>query len=269
MRMNARRIVIIVFFAGMISSSFISSSIAKLQKQQDQNYGRDSDWSVRLGVMGIYKPEYEGSEDYEVSGFPMIDITWRDTFFLNPRKGLGAYLWNHDDVKLGVSIGYSFGRDECSSSDLNGLGDIDSGATANVLYEWEIDDFSLNARFEKQFTGEDTGFQVHVNLGYAVRLGKKIMFKPSAQTIWASSNYMQKYFGISQGQSSRSGLSVYYTDSGFKSIGLHVISIYSLNRHWGVQAMVSYDKLVGDTADSPVVKDENQYFLGLGLSYMF
>ena len=260
---------LIVFFIGLILIIFVGSSIAEPQKKQDQHYGQDTDWSVRLGAMGVYKPEYEGSEDYEFRGFPMIDINWRDTYFFNPRKGLGAYLWNRDDMKLGISIGYTFGRDEDDSSDLNGLGNIDRGATANVLFEWEIDDISLDARFEQQFTGEDTGFQVYIGLGYSVRLGEKIMFKPSVKTTYASSDYVEEYFSISQSQSSRSGLSVYDTNSGFKSAGFHIISIYSLNRHWGIQAMASYERLVGDTADSPVVKDENQYLLGLNLSYMF
>jgi len=33
--------------------------------------------------------------------------------------------------------------------------------------------------------------------------------------------------------------------------------------------MAGYDRLVGDAADSPVVRDENQYLAGAGLSYLF
>lgn len=261
------RKLIIVLFIGLILIISEVSSNAEPQKKQDQQYSRHNDWSVRLGVIGIYKPEYEGSDDYEVKGFPMIDITWRDTIFLNPRKGLGAYLWNQNDVKLGVSIGYSFGRDEDDSGNFDGLGDIDGGATANVLFEWEVDDFSFDARYEHQFTGEDTGFQAHIGLGYALQLGEKTILKPSVQTTYSSSDYMEEYFSISPSQSARSGLIVYDADSGFKSVGINVISIYRINQKWGVSAAASYDLLLGDTADSPVVKDENQYLLGVGVSY--
>ena len=51
--------------------------------------------------------------------------------------------------------------------------------------------------------------------------------------------------------------------------GINLISIYRINQEWGVNAMASYDLLLGDAADSPVVKDENQYLLGVGLSYNF
>jgi len=260
---------LIVFLIGMIFIIFEGSLIAEPQPEKDQGYGRGSDWSVRIGATGIYKPEYEGSEDHELQGFPMINIIWRDTIFLHPRKGLGAYLWKHDDMKLGVSVSYSFGRDEDDSDDLEGLGDVDGGAAANVLFEWGIDDLSFDARYEHQFTGADTGFQVHMALGYNVRIGEKIMFKPSARTTYASSECMDEYFSISPGQSRRSGLSVYDADPGFRSVGIHLISIYRIDRQWGLQAMAGYDRLVGDTADSPVVKDEDQYLLGVGLSYNF
>ena len=85
-----RRNICIVLFIGLVFIVFEGSSIAEPQKKQDQRYGQDSDWSVRLGAIGMYKPEYEGSDEYEFKGFPMIDINWRNTVFLNPRKGLGG-----------------------------------------------------------------------------------------------------------------------------------------------------------------------------------
>ena len=263
------RKIIIVFFIGLILILVEGNSFAEPQKKQVQQYGRHNDWSVRLGGIGMYKPAYEGSDDYEFQGFPLIDITWRDALFLNPRKGLGAYLWNQDGMKLGVSFGYSFGRDEDDSSDLSGLGDIDGGATANVLFEWDVDDFSFDAHYEHQLTGQSTGFQAHIGLGYKLRLGEKTILKPSVQTTYSSSDYMEEYFSVSEGQSARSGLTVYDADSGFKSVGVHLLSIYRINPKWAVNATANCDLLLGDTADSPVIKDETQYLLGIRLSYNF
>ncbi len=236
---------------------------------QGQNQGQGEGLSVSIGALGIYKPAYGGSDDYELKGFPLIDIKFRDRFFLSVPKGLGAYVLNRDDFKLGLSIGYTFGRDEDNSSDLRGLGDIDNGATANVLFKWTIGDVALDARYEQQITGHDTGFQVHLGLGYDLRIGEKTILKPSIKTTYASSDYMEEYFGISPSQSTRSGIGVYDADSGFKSVGFQMIAIYRLDKHWGIQASAGYDRLVGEAADSPVVKDENQYPVGIGLSYKF
>ena len=172
-------------------------------------------------------------------------------------------------MKFGASISYAFGRDEDDSSYLDGLGDIDGGATANLIFERKMEGFSFDVRYEHQFTGEDTGFQVHLGLGYKLPIGDKIMLKPTLKTTYSSSDYMDEYFSVSESQSSRSGLLVYNTDAGFKSLGFHIAAMYSLNRNWGGQATASYDRLVGDTAESPIVKDADQYLLGLGVSYSF
>ncbi len=263
------RNLIIVFFIGLTFIVFEWTSIAAPLQGQDQQYEQSEDWSICVGALGIYKPAYEGSDDYELKGFPIIDITLRDTFFLNAKKGLGAYVWNRNDFKLGLSVGYTFGRDEDDSSDLKGLGDIDSGATANVLFKWTTGAVALDARYEEQITGQDTGFQVHLGLGYDLRIAEKIILKPLIRTTYASSDYMEEYFGISPSQSTRSGMSVYDASSGFKSLGFQVMATYILDRHWGIQAGAGYDRLVGEAADSPVVKDENQFRVSMGLFLKF
>jgi len=259
----------IVLLLGLTFILFKGTSIAAPLQGQDQHYGQGEDWSIRIGALGIYKPAYEGSDDYELRGFPLIDITWRDTYFLNAQRGLGAYVWNRNDLKLGLAINYTFGRDEDDSSDLKGLGDIDGGATANVLFKWAIEDFALDARYEEQITGQDTGFQVHLGLGYDLRIAEKTNLKPSIKTTYASSDYMEEYFSVSPSQSARSGILVYDADSGFKSLGFQIMVIYRLDQHWGIHASAGYDRLIGEAADSPVVKDENQYRVSMGLSHEF
>ncbi|MBN2396753.1 MAG: MipA/OmpV family protein [Deltaproteobacteria bacterium] len=259
-------IVVLVTTAFMV---FGGTAAAAPPQEQDRRPDHATDWSVRIGAMGIYTPAYEGSDEYELRGFPLIDVTFRDTFFVNAHRGVGAYVWNRDTLKLGISVGYAFGRDEDDSDDLRGLGNIDDGATANVLFAWTIGDADLDARYEEQITGHDTGFQVHLGLGYAVRIAEETTVKPLLKTTFASSGYMEEHFGVSPGQSARSGMPGYDAGPGFKSFGLHIMVIHRLDRHWGVQAGAGYDRLIGEAAGSPVVKDENQYRLTIGLSYLF
>lgn len=259
---------LLVFFIALVFLVCSGSAFAASENGRPQYQNQDGDWTVRIGAIGLYKPEYEGSDDYSVAALPLVDITWRDTFFLNPRKGLGAYVLKRENIKLAVSLGYTFGRDEDDSSDLDGLGDIDAGATANVFAEWALSKINLNAHYEKQITGENTGVQAHFSLGYMLRAGK-VMFKPSLQTTYANSEYMETFFGVSPGQSTGSGLSVYNPSSGFKTVGVNLMAIYRLTQKWGVQGMAGYKRLVGDAADSPIVKDKDQYLFGTGISYSF
>lgn len=241
--------------------------------QNGKQYSRysysEKDLTIRLGATTFYAPKYEGADKYEMKGFPLIDISWQDRVFLNPRKGFGAFLWNRGGSKLGLSLGYTFGRDEDDSSDLNGLGDIDTGVSANVLVEHPIGKFSLDGRYEHQISGHSTGFQVNLGLRYRLRIGKQVMLFPSVKTSYGSADYMEEYFGITPGQSVNSGLGLHNADAGFKSVGVGFLAIYRLNQHWGIQALFGYNRLINDAADNPIVRNENQYRFGSGLSYKF
>ena len=238
--------------------------------QQEQEAARpDSDFSITIGGFGLYKPEYEGSDDYEFTGFPLLDLSWRNRIFLNARRGGGFYLWNTPDTKAGLSIGYAFGRDEDDSDDLRGLGDIDGGATGNAFFQWKAGDLSLETHYAHQFTGDTTGFQVHMGVGYGLRITRAFIVRTGVKTTFANSQYMEAYFGISPEQSNLSGLPVYDADASFKSAGLNITAIYRLSRNLGFQTFAGYSRLIGNAADSPVVKNENQFRVGLGLSCSF
>ncbi len=127
----------------------------------------------------------------------------------------------------------------------------------------------LTGRFEQQVKGDGNGFQAYAGLGYDLRPCCKTILQPSVKTIYSSSDYMEEYFSISPSQSARSGLPAYDADSGFKLLGFQILAIHRVDRRWGIQAMAGYDRLVGDAADSPVVKDKNQYRLSAGLTYAF
>ncbi|MDW7646399.1 MAG: MipA/OmpV family protein [Desulfuromonadales bacterium] len=226
------------------------------------------DWQVSLGAIGLYLPEYEGADEYAFKAFPSVDITWRDQVFLNVRQGLGAYFYRGDKLRLGASVGYTFGRDEDDSADLDGLGDINDGATANLLARWKVGKVSLDARYEQQITGADTGAQTLASLGYGHRLGPT-MLRPALMATWASDAYMQDYFGISPSQAASSGLPTHTAEAGLKSVGARLMIVHPLGRGWGLTLLANYHRLLGDAADSPLVKDENQYFTALGIAYTF
>ena len=258
----------ILIFSGLMLWASGAAAYAA-QESAKENAKEQSAWSVSLLALGIYKPEYEGSEDYDVLGFPLINITWCDTVFLKPRKGLGVYILNMQDLQLGLSLGYTFGREEDDSVFLAGLGDIDDGATVNVFMEKKINGFSLAGSYSQQISGHDTGFQLQAGLGYGRRLGRRAFLKTDLKISGASWKYMDEYFSISPDQSAASGLSIYDADAGVKTVGLGITAIYRLTRQWAVQCKTGYERLVGEAADSPVVRDKDQYMVSAGFSYEF
>ena len=266
--LNTRRLafilVTILFFVVFEKNACAEQRITKNAHERN-----NSDFSFTLGALGMHMPEYDGSDDYKSQALPFFDITWREYLFFNSTRGLGGYIWNRQGVKVGASLGYNFGRDEDDSSDLHGLGDIEDGAVANIFFEWPCNALTFDARYTQQITGQDTGFQLHLGLGHRWHITDALMIKSHLTTTFANEEYMETYFGVTDSQSASSGLPFYEADAGVKSCGLQIVALFEIDRHWGIQVMAGYDRLFCKAADSPIVKDEDQYRAGAGLSYRF
>ncbi|MCP3923506.1 MAG: MipA/OmpV family protein [Desulfobacterales bacterium] len=256
-----------LFTIVLVENSFAQSKYKKgKERVENKRKERDEDF-IKIGVMGIYKPNYEGSDDYNEIGFPIIEIKY-DRYFFNI-DGLGMFLWKGKFVELTTAVGYEAGRNEDDSTDLNGLGDVEDGAKGNVGLKIKLGLLSLNAGYEKQFTGENTGYQCNYGLGLMLPLSKAFIIVTGVKATYASDKYMEKYFSVNSTQSSQSGLAVYTAEAGFKSVGANIVGILNLSKNWGIQIIGNYTRLVSDAADSPIVKDKDQYFSAIGLSYKF
>ena len=68
------------------------------------------------------------------------------------------------------------------------------------------------------------------------------------------------------------GLPVFDADGGFHSVGAYAGLTHMLGRDWGVYGYAGYDRLIGDAADSPIVRafgSRDQFSGGLGLFFEF
>lgn len=228
----------------------------------------DDRWSG-LGIMAVYQPEYEGSDDYGVRGYPIIDLPVGDPILLDTRNGLGVYIFSRSGVKIGLAAGYRFGRDEDASDDLDGLGDVEGGVTANAVAEWHVGDFRLGALLERQITGDETGLLLELTARYDLQVARGLSLRSTIVATHADEDYMDSYFGVTVRQSGRSGLPAFEADPGFMSVGLRERIVLRLSDRWSLHGLVAYRRLIGDAADSPVTQDDDQFFMGLGVAYRF
>lgn len=243
-------------------------------------------WDVRVGLGVGVSPKYEGSDDMEVGPMPMIDIEWNDTIYLNPFDGLGAKLYQGRDFTVSGGVGFDPGRQESDSSDLRGLGDVDGAATVNLNFEYELGPITPYVSVEQALGGSDgLGATVGVEAMVPVALltgrmdmndmkdmddgpnGPALSFGLSAD--WVDDNYMESYFGVNAAQSGRSGLAQHTAEAGFKSVNAEIGVMYPINKQWAVNGQVGYSRLLGDAADSPIVKEEGQISGGVFVAYSF
>ena len=95
--------------------------------------GERGDWDIRIGAGVRYVAKYEGSDEMKARALPLLDITWKDLVFLNPRDGLGVRVYDEGGLTLSVGVGYVFARDESDGDALKGMGDVDETAAASLI----------------------------------------------------------------------------------------------------------------------------------------
>ena len=223
-----------------------------------------------IGLGGLMAPDYEGSDDYELGALPEVNIHYGDHVFLTMRDGLGVNPLVGENYRLGVAVGYRLGRDEDDSDHLDGMGDVDGGATAALLGGYDVGPLKLSAKLSHQFTGEDdAGVRADFRVAAPMRAAENLTLIPSISTSYLNDDYAQTYFGVTASQSASSGYGAYDPEGGFKDVTLAMNIRYDLNQEWALTGIAGYSRLVGDVADSPLVQDENQFFTGIGASYKF
>lgn len=248
---------------------------APLKGAQSQEYGavpvQEKDWKVTLGGGGLVMPEYEGSDEYELKALPYIDVDYRDIITLNPFTGLRYHAYKEQGVTLGFGLGYDWGRDEDENSHLNGLGDVDGTVEAQLFAKYEFGQSAVDLSFANDLADGHDGYHLKASAGHAFIVPEYGAFiRPSISTTYASDNYMDSYFGVSQSQSNASGLIGYDADAGFKDVSLSTFaSMPIFGQNWSLNGYVQYKHLMDQAADSPIVKDDGQFMGGAFIGYTF
>ncbi len=230
--------------------------------------------NLTLGAGAGYEPDYEGSDDYEVSPFPFVELSAFGGLASLSIGGLQAFLPLTDHAFVGAGVGYDFGRDEDDNDALEGLGDVDGSVFGQLVGGYAFDPLSFALIVSGDIGGKGhDGYTIDVQAGYEVELIEdKAGLSFGTGLTWASANYTEAFFGVSAAQAAASGLDRFDTEAGFKSAGVELGASYRLTDSIGLQLELGYSRLLGDAADSPIVADEgspNQFSTSLVLTVGF
>ena len=210
----------------------------------------------------MYRPVYQGSDNYRMIPFPDIAVEYANgLFFANLWDGVGTYPLRGENYKVGASAGVSWGRRESDDKDnLRGMGDIERGPTANLLGEYRFGPVRLSGKIT---TGtEDYGVTAQARLGTMFPVTRRLALMGQVGASWADQAHMESYFGVSSAQSARSGYRLHRVDSGMKSVGVTVGAFSAVTDRWNVKFVVGGEQLVGHAANSPITKNSfNPYIL--------
>lgn len=229
--------------------------------------------SYAVGLGPAIAPDYEGSSDYQVIPVPFFSARFGNNMSIEWIANFGrADLIPGRTWMGGVLLQYIQERDDVDNSKVDKLDTVDDSLMAGGFLGFRVDRFSLSLEAMQDIADGNDGAIVSLRGGYHLVLGKVWNASINAFTTWADDDYMKAYFSINQKNANQSGLRTFSADSGFKDVGLTFPVTYSPWEHWSIMGAFTYKRMLGDAADSPVVKDEgspNQFNAAMFLIYRF
>lgn len=237
------------------------------QERFDQRFEPERNWSLIIGGGARYKPEYEGSEDFEISPIPFVQFTYGDWLEIDP-TGVTVTALQRNGFSLSGKVGYESGRDAGDHDRLRGLGDIDLAATVGVKAAYEWGPVELYAEVDQTIGGSESLIGTF-GVGYSAPVTEKLILGARAEAIVANDKHMEAYFGVDSAQSAASGLPEYKAKAGLKRVNVSASATYLLTDNWLVRGQAGLGILTGDAADSPIVQEKLQPSVSLGIGYKF
>ncbi|HET9812636.1 MAG TPA: MipA/OmpV family protein [Sphingomicrobium sp.] len=230
------------------------------------------DTRVRVGLGAQVRPEFVGADHSEVA--PL----WR----INIARGDEPFKFSAPDYSFGIPVvssgGFSFGpaaniASGRKNSDLDvPVGKVKTTIEAGAFASYELpDSFYLRAEVLKGLGGHE-GIVGTVGADKIWRDGDRYVFSIGPRILFSDGRYQRAYFGVSPAAALASGLPEYRPSGGIHGVAAASGISYQFDPHWGLFGYGRYERLVGDAAKSPIVRElgsRNQLSGGLGLSYTF
>lgn len=231
-------------------------------------------WIVTLKGNLRVGPEYPGAEDFGIVAFPSLSFRRAGTpeRFSAPDDGLSFSFLEESALRIGVVGRFQGGRYLEDDRRLFGLEKIDWAVEPGIFVEyWPVEFLRARAEIRRGFGGHE-GFVADLGLDVVQRFGA-FTVSVGPRLALGDNEFTRTYFGVTPLEAALNGqVTAYRPSGGLTSVGATAGATYEWSPQWATTAFVSYKRLVGDAADSPIVKrfgSENQVGFGLTVSYSF
>lgn len=231
-------------------------------------------WTATVGIGAEYRPDFQGSKNWMLLPIPIVSIRRAGSMadFRGPRDSASIALIDFGNLRIGPAGKFVAARKSKDHSELSGLGDVKAAFELGGFVEYYAVDW-LRLRSElRQGIGGHHGAVADLSADFIVPLIDRLIISAGPRFTWKSTKAVAPYFGVDAVQSLASGLPVFAAKGGAYSVGVGSQVTYRINPQWEVRAYVEYEKLLGDAADSPLVRlrgSSNQTTFGVGASYSF
>ena len=230
------------------------------------------DLRVRVGVGAQLQPEFIGADGTRLS--PL--------FHVNTARGDHEFKFGAPDDHFGIALiskdGFSFGpagniQGSRKNSDVGAdVGKVSTTIEAGAFAQYEArGSYRVRAELLKGINGHE-GLVGIVSADKIWRDGDRYVFSLGPRVMFSDGRYQRAYFGLNPQASLATGLPTYRPGSGVYGVAMASGLSYQFDKRWGMFGYARYERLVGDAAKSPIVREfgsRNQLAGGLGLNYTF
>ena len=230
------------------------------------------DIRVRAGLGAQVRPDYYGADKTVVAPLFDIDIARGDNLFEfeAPDDHLAIAVINKDGLSIGPAANIASSRKD---SDVGApLGKVKTTIEAGAFaqYQWG-ESIRLRAEVLKGIGGHK-GLVGALGADKVWRDGDRYVFSVGPRLLVSDGRYQRAYFGVTPAAAVATGLPAYRPGGGIHGAALASGLSYQFSPRIGAFGFARYERLLGDAARSPVVREfgsRNQYSAGVGLNYSF
>ena len=227
---------------------------------------------TRLGIGPGFAPSYPGSDELQIHPvfeFERVDSD-RPFDFEAPDESFGFDLVHAGGFSFGPIVNF---EDSRKAEDVGtALPKVGTSVEPGLFVQADLgDNFRLRSEVRKGISGHK-GWIATAGADFIARDGDNWLFSIGPRVTWSDSRYQDAWFGILPADAVASGLPASNPGGGIHAVGAAASFETQLGPRWGIATYAKYDRMVGDAADSPIVRQlgsRDQFSGGLALTYTF
>lgn len=245
-------------------------------------YGLDFAPSYLPNFVGAgvgFAPDYVGSDDYRFGVAPFGRLSRGARYVDVAANFARVNVLNDPNWRLGPAATLRFGRDDVEDRAVRSLPDIDTtievGGFLGYEVAWESAPrrrFNASVSLTHDALGAHDGFVASVSLRKWFPVGRFAAFGMAVGTSYGSEDYADAFFSVTPAGAGASGLPAFDADAGLRDVRVTAVFVQPVSETFIIGAGALYGRLIGDAADSPIVKERgspDQLIFGIGAAFLF
>lgn len=245
-----------------------------------------------IGIGAGVSPDYAGADNYDFITAPLVIGNIKGIGFATRGPGIAVDIiadkpQKKIDYIFGPLVRFRFNRnnaDDIEDAQVVALDELDTAVELGFSAGFQInrilsdfDDLTVWVDAAWDVAGAHSGSVITPAFTYSTPLNKGTLARLSAGITYASDDFVTTYSSIDTANSLASGLAEFSADGGIRDVNSSILLAFDLdgdirNGGWGIFGIGSYTRLLGDSANSPIVTETgsaNQFFGAIGIGYSF